>query len=274
MTAKLFCKTGQLKGASYVIADEATIGKDSKNTITLTPTTLSRYHATIFFDANQNCYFLQDLDSRNGTRLDGLRVIGTEKLRNLHIITFANDFDFIFQVTNAQTEKQKIQPPQPPVPNKNIVVEQTWMLPSTMKKPVVEDKTVIGTAIFPLPQIAPVREEDKTVAGAAFAPLPQIKQTLPVKIFLLERVGADSLPLKEGENSVGRETTCTIQIQHPSLSRQHAVVKVANGIVTVSDLGSKNKTAVNGKVIESEIAIVSGTEVRFGQVTTILKERV
>lgn len=336
MTAKLFCKTGELKGASYVIADKATIGKDSANTICLRPTTLSRHHASIFFDAGQGCYFLKDEDSRNGTRLDGVLVRGAEKLRHLHIITLADEFDFIFQVTEDQPEnKVRETPVSTPkgtnvLPDKPVIIEQTWSLPAgarppakvvplagvapsnTFPKIIAEDKTIEGTAFVPLPQIVPAIAEDKTVPASAFVPLPQISQAIveektlpasafvplpkilpaiPMKLFLLERSGAPALTLKEGENTVGREkgatsaggttssggTTsagCDIVIDHNSLSRRHAIVRVASGIVTVRDLGSKNKTLVNGKVVEGEVVIVAGAEVTFGLVKTILKESV
>jgi pSer/pThr/pTyr-binding forkhead associated (FHA) protein len=295
MTAKLFCKTGELKGASYVIADKATIGKDSANTICLRPTTLSRRHASIFFDTDQGCYFLQDEDSRNGTRLDGVLVKGTEKLRHLHIITLADEFDFIFQVMDEQAQNKILQTPistpkeKDVLPDKPVIVEQTWSLPAgvTFPKIIEEDKTIVGTAFVPLPQIVPAiaknktedKTEDKTVPASAFVQLPKILPAVPVKLFLLERSGASALALKEGENTVGREKgatspRCDIVIDHNSLSRRHAIVKVANGTVTVRDLGSKNKTFVNGKAVEGEVVIVSGSEVAFGLVKTILKESV
>jgi pSer/pThr/pTyr-binding forkhead associated (FHA) protein len=287
MTAKLFCKTGELKGASYVVADKATIGKDSTNTISLRPTTLSRRHAVIFFDADQDCYFLQDLESRNGTRLDGVRVTGVEKLRNLHIITLADDFDFIFQVTYEKSEKKPIQPP---IANKLVIPEQTWSLPSIGKRTAVEDKTEVAGAIMPfpsdlLPHPLPTSpavgvptlkgsenlQEDKTEVAAPIMPLPQILPAIPVTIFSLERTGTPTFILKEGENSVGRESVCDIVISHASLSRRHAVVTVRSNTVTVRDLGSKNKTWVNGEAIASEMTIISGAEIRFGSVITILK---
>jgi hypothetical protein len=96
--ARLFCKTGLLKGTSCTVGRETTIGKDSTRTLCLYPAILSRNHARIFFDEKQGCYLLEDLNSRNGTWLDGSRVTQREKLHNLHVITFANQFDFIFQI--------------------------------------------------------------------------------------------------------------------------------------------------------------------------------
>lgn len=101
MKAKFFCKTGLLAGAKYVIDREARIGKDANNHIVLDTKIVSGQHARIFFDDNEKSFFLQDLQSRNGTRLDGVRVNEAEKLDDLHVITVAEKFDFIFQLVGA-----------------------------------------------------------------------------------------------------------------------------------------------------------------------------
>ncbi len=49
--------------------------------------------ARITWDAEGGCYVLEDLDSLNGTDLDGQRVAGPEPLGHLHVITFAGEHD-------------------------------------------------------------------------------------------------------------------------------------------------------------------------------------
>ncbi len=105
MQARLFCKTGQLAGAEYLIAREATIGKGVENSIVLYPGIVSSRHARIFFDENEKRYCLEDLGSRNGTKLDGVKITQKQKLRDLHVITFAENFDFIFQMVDDQWQK-------------------------------------------------------------------------------------------------------------------------------------------------------------------------
>ena len=98
MQATLFCKTGKLSGAEFRITDEATIGKNPENGIRLFPAMISRKHARIYFDEAQQCYFIEDTNSRNGTKVDNIPVKKPEKLGRLHVITFANKYDFIFQI--------------------------------------------------------------------------------------------------------------------------------------------------------------------------------
>jgi len=151
MTAKLFCKTGQLKGASYTISDKATIGKDPGNTICLSLPTLSRRHASLFFNVKQGCYFLQDLGSQNGTRLDGIRVREQQRLGNLHIITLADSFDFIFQMIEDKSHDGSQE-------DKTVVesVAQS-SLPFIHKQPPEENKTVVAAAIVP-PSLPPIQK--------------------------------------------------------------------------------------------------------------------
>ncbi len=121
MSAVLFSKTGLLAGAKFEISNEATIGKSNSNKIVLYPEIVSSNHARIFFDDDEKSYFIEDLNSSNGTKVDGITVRNIEKLDKLHIITFAGKFDFIFQVSGSlpkevpgkKTEPAPVSTPEP-----------------------------------------------------------------------------------------------------------------------------------------------------------------
>lgn len=102
MTAFLYCKTGPLAGSKYRIDDEATIGRQDQNDITLPPDAVSEQHARIVFDDEAGCYVLEDLDSQTGTRVDDTEVVERLPLDDLHIITFAEEVDFIFQAVDEE----------------------------------------------------------------------------------------------------------------------------------------------------------------------------
>lgn len=178
MTAKLFCKTGTLAGASFDIKGEATIGKSAGNTIQLYPALISGKHARIFYDEKTDSYFLEDFNSRNGTRLDGVRVRGKERLAKLHVITFANTFDFLFQLT--EVEQQAAQPKAPSA-KPQVVKPQTPAPPpksAPASEPNAEEpKTQIGEDFFPSPKIEPgVDARQKTVFDDGAFVVPQIKE--------------------------------------------------------------------------------------------------
>jgi len=107
MYARLLCQTGQLAGTSHRFTKETTIGKSRSNKLRLSPDTISSKHARIFFNEDRNCYYLEDLKSRNGTSLDGERVRGKERLGRLHIITLARQHDFIFQVVDDELKDER-----------------------------------------------------------------------------------------------------------------------------------------------------------------------
>ena len=98
MQARFFCKTGELAGSEFRIAGEATIGRGPRSTIVLKADAVSKAHARITFDATTAAYFLEDLDSTNGTRLDGVPVSQRQRLSDLHVVTLGKRHDFIFVV--------------------------------------------------------------------------------------------------------------------------------------------------------------------------------
>ena len=101
MQARFFCKTGVLAGSEHRIGDHATIGRGPGNAIVLDSDLVSTNHARITFDAATDAYFLEDLDSRNGTCLDGVPVADRERLGNLHVVTVAAH-DFLFVVAPGE----------------------------------------------------------------------------------------------------------------------------------------------------------------------------
>ena len=56
-------------------------------------------------------------------------------------------------------------------------------------------------------------------------------------------------PLKEGNNTIGRDADNDVVLDDPYASRQHAVVRVEDGKAHLFDLGSSGGTKVNGKEI-------------------------
>lgn len=73
-----------------------------------------------------------------------------------------------------------------------------------------------------------------------------------------------SLPLRDGENLVGRHPASTIWIHAASVSRTHARIVVSPAGATVEDRGSRNGTFVNGKRLTGPHPLLDGSEVMFG----------
>ena len=84
--------------------------------------------------------------------------------------------------------------------------------------------------------------------------------------------GSREFLLKPGENTVGRENA-DILLNHNSVSRRHAVIRVEEGLVAIEDAGSTNGTFVNGSQIERDTPteLFDGVELRFGNEALILR---
>jgi diguanylate cyclase (GGDEF)-like protein len=73
----------------------------------------------------------------------------------------------------------------------------------------------------------------------------------------------------EGEAVIGRGTQATIHMSDDGVSRRHARIVMANGVLRVEDLDSANGTFINGEKVTSH-ALQDGDKIQFGS-TTILK---
>ena len=281
MPARLYCKTGTLAGAAFFIDHEARIGRVRGNEIMLPPKVISTHHARIFFDDEEECYFLEDLGSSNGTMLDGIAVTGPTRLEHLHVITLAGQHDFIFQTTSDLAET--LPDSRTPVGWKNQDQEdQTQIALSFGSTPSLVEAEDASEPTSPEPEFAPVpplpnQHDDETRLQDIISPPPDPSPKTPEDdeprlsppvSFILEVLLPDethaAFPLKEGINLVGRESSCDITLADPSISRNHASLTVRAGTVLLKDLGSKNATFVDGEKLTTEVEVHPDTAISFG----------
>jgi pSer/pThr/pTyr-binding forkhead associated (FHA) protein len=73
--ARLVIKNGGFEGMAFdLTAAETLIGRNPTTDITLLDEGISREHAIILYDADQQCYEIEDLESTNGTKVNGRRI--------------------------------------------------------------------------------------------------------------------------------------------------------------------------------------------------------
>jgi len=78
-------------------------------------------------------------------------------------------------------------------------------------------------------------------------------------------------PLPAGEHTIGSRSECDITLDHPSVSRRHALVQVEGNEVNISDLGSRNGTRLGRKRVKS-VSLRPGDTINFGAVLVALEE--
>jgi pSer/pThr/pTyr-binding forkhead associated (FHA) protein len=67
-----------------------------------------------------------------------------------------------------------------------------------------------------------------------------------------------------GETLIGRSEDCTLRIDHAKVSRVHALVRLTNDELEITDLGSMNGTRVNGQRVLGPRRLRAGDVVKLG----------
>ena len=79
------------------------------------------------------------------------------------------------------------------------------------------------------------------------------------------------VPLRKGENIVGRDPAATVRLASGSVSRQHAAITVDGENATIVDLGSKNGTFVDGEPVVGPRLLRDGVTLRFGTIEIVYR---
>ena len=77
-------------------------------------------------------------------------------------------------------------------------------------------------------------------------------------------IGRDEIPLREGENTIGRDPSDTVVINAPEVSRRHARLTLAGTRITIEDLGSKNGTFLGSVRVTSPMDVEPGADIVVG----------
>lgn len=97
-----------------------------------------------------------------------------------------------------------------------------------------------------------ISEKTSIVTGETFSGRMKAADEAPPALMILvgpQGYVGKQFPLTNSEYIVGRATECTIHLDDRSVSRNHARLMIVGPDVTISDLGSANKTKVNDTVL-------------------------
>jgi DNA-binding winged helix-turn-helix (wHTH) protein len=83
--------------------------------------------------------------------------------------------------------------------------------------------------------------------------------------------GERSIPLREGENILGRAEDVAVPIDSTRISRHHARIVVSGEQVQLEDLGSKNGTFVAGRRLTGPVPLRDGDEICLGTLLIVFR---
>jgi hypothetical protein len=101
---RLVVRQGATAGQVYELdKDEISVGRDITNDIVLNDAEVSRRHARLILE--QGRYKIEDLNSTNGTYIDGQRLIGPHLLAIGEIIMFGDNMGMVFEGEPARLDE-------------------------------------------------------------------------------------------------------------------------------------------------------------------------
>jgi DNA-binding winged helix-turn-helix (wHTH) protein len=83
--------------------------------------------------------------------------------------------------------------------------------------------------------------------------------------------GEREIGLRPGENVLGRTREAAVWIEHASVSRRHALVRIIRDRAVLEDCGSKNGTFVGRMRVTSPVPLRDGDVIRLGKVRLLLR---
>ncbi len=83
--------------------------------------------------------------------------------------------------------------------------------------------------------------------------------------------GVREIALHPGDNLLGRTHDATIWVDHSSVSRRHALLRVAEDGATLEDCGSKNGTFLGGDRVGEAVSLRDGDRILLGSALLVFR---
>jgi FHA domain len=170
----------------------------------------------------------------------------------------------VLEVPRPPVRTVDVQEPAPPTP-------ETIETPGTITRLLGELDSISGA---PPAQHAPTRGEQTTEPGPATTQIlgsQSRTSAAPTRVWLVATDGpskGQNFLVTEHGATLGRSPDNTIYIPDDRMSREHARIDLRQGAFWITDLGSKNGTAVDGDLLTEARELRGGARIELG--TTLL----
>ncbi len=276
LIGELRITAGPDTGRMFALAEIMVLGREGDADIVLADPSreLSRHHARISLREGE--VMLEDLNSANGTFLNGERVSGSRSLRAGDQIRIGTTtLEFASPIEADLTAPRAIIDPQ-------LTRARPILDPElTRARPIIDPElTRARPAIDPqLTKAKPTIDPQLTRARPAPPPREPPTTYAPAgsdgQLWILSGPGeGGTAPVLAGSATIGREPECDLQLVDSEVSRRHAKVTVRDGVAAIDDLRSANGTYVNGDRILGRQTLVAGDRIQIGEATIALSAAV
>src|SRR5437879_2418306 len=244
-----------------VVRDEITIGRNDANIVRLEEKDVSRQHGRLVRESGH--YYIEDLNSFTGIRVNGEKIIGKRLLHDGDLIQIS-EYDLILQEGPEE---------RPPLPFAGIA--ETPILPQEAAAPPPPPPPAIADADAKarrMAETATIRLSDLRTEQVDVPPqeVPEGQRAKLVGISGKHR--GEELLLDRSPIRLGRSEENDLRIEHPSISRKHLRLHLDNGTWKVMAAESRNGVRVNGEPY-AQIGLRPGHVVEVGHLRYAFVER-
>jgi pSer/pThr/pTyr-binding forkhead associated (FHA) protein len=289
MTAEFSATLVAQDGTEHALAGEMRVGRTEDCEVTIADPRVSRNHAMLRVEGTR--VLLEDMGSANGTLVNGLRLVGSVELKNGDDIQFDK---YKFRVVVAGLE--------PAVADGEATVVAPLGDDATVVSPLVAEAAPAPPP-EPVPAAAPAPEppprpaqlspdlpgswtEGGTGEHTQFLSMESVEEAaaadvgrssdLPHLIVIRDGAAADVIELEPGTSGdpdvweIGREDSCEIMLEEPSVSARHAQLIHQGGRWRLVNLVSANGIFVNGEK-RLTAYLGDGDKIRLGNANLVFR---
>ena len=267
-------------GSRQALRGEMLVGREVECQIHLDSPQISRYHAKLYFRAGK--LFVRDLNSSNGTYINGVSIKGEAPLHFGDELSFHTEKFRITSRNSGESDATVIQPKHIPE-LQQIVNKADSPKPKTPAKPVnpaqASNSDIHNRHVEPFDErntqfIAPDQRMFLSSLpdhfGEDLHSGPRlISLTAPIRGKCFELSSKDEF----ASWSIGRNEHAEIEIKHETVSRIHAWVTKMGDIYEVKDSKAKNGLLING-VIHTDAILRHGDVIQVGTTSFLYRSDV
>ncbi len=253
-----------------LVREEITIGRNERNLIRLAEKDVSRRHGRLLRVDGR--YFIEDLDSFTGIRVNGERVEGRRQVGDGDLIQIS-EYDLILQ----EAPEERLAAPNgsgTPAPSIAVAGPELAAAPPAAEdaKADAQDEAEADARARRMAETATIRLSDLRGEGGE-APAQAVPEAeRPRLVGISGKYRGEELVLDRSPIRLGRSDENDLQIEHPSISRRHLRLHLENGSWKVMDAESRNGVRVNGEPY-AQIALRHGDVLEVGHLRFAFVER-